>query len=285
MSNCLTLDQLEQLETERLAESERSPLAAHVEECAACQHALQMITTGWEIAGLPKPETTEDDQAARQFEHLKAQRPPLCQLGPHDDISPDPNGFESHQKRWENRKNQAPEVASIRPRSRTTIDGFRIIREVGRGGMGVVYEAEEERLSRRVALKILPDSALRDARQIRRFQREAMAAARLHHTNIVPVFGVGQQDGQPYYVMQYIEGSGLDVVFGELRRLRQSGSRPHTQRAHSHADAAYGTKTKPASGDGEHSSIAAPTDIALVAGHGNYTQWQLSWRASDARHR
>jgi serine/threonine protein kinase len=103
-----------------------------------------------------------------------------------------------------------------------------------------------------VALKILPDSALHDARQIRRFQREAMAAARLHHTNIVPVFGVGQQDGYPYYVMQYIEGSGLDVVFGELRRLRQSGSRPHTQRAHSHADAAYGTKTKPASGDGEH---------------------------------
>jgi hypothetical protein len=167
MSNCLTPDQLERLVTERLAEEERSPLAAHVEECAACQRALQMITTGWETAGHHKPEATEDDRGARLFEHLKAQRPPLCQIGPHDDISPDPNGFESHHKSWEVRKNQAREVASIRPRSRPTIDGFRIIREVGRGGMGVVYEALEERLSRRVALKILPDSAIRDTCQIR----------------------------------------------------------------------------------------------------------------------
>ena len=72
--------------------------------------------------------------------------------------------------------------------------------------MGVVYEAEQESLGRRVALKVLPGHALLDPRQLARFRREARAAARLHHTNIVPVFGVGEQDGLHYYVMQFIAG-------------------------------------------------------------------------------
>src|SRR4029077_9154305 len=101
---------------------------------------------------------------------------------------------------------------------------YRILREVGRGGMGVVYEAEQESLGRRVALKVLPDAALSDAQQVLRFQREARAAARLHHTNIVPVFGVGRDDGHHYYVMQFIPGMGLDAVLDELRRLRKSAA-------------------------------------------------------------
>ena len=104
---------------------------------------------------------------------------------------------------------------------------YRILREVGRGGMGVVYEAEQESLGRRVALKVLPDAALADAQQVLRFQREARAAARLHHTNIVPVFGVGRDDGHHYYVMQFIPGMGLDAVLEELRRLRRgAGEQP-----------------------------------------------------------
>ncbi len=87
---------------------------------------------------------------------------------------------------------------------------FRLLRVVGRGGMGVVYEAEQVSLGRHVALKVLPNQALKDAKQKRRFEREARAAARLHHTNIVPVFGVGEHDGLPYYVMQYIQGQGLE---------------------------------------------------------------------------
>src|SRR5262245_9789230 len=96
---------------------------------------------------------------------------------------------------------------------------FRIIREIGRGGMGVVYEAEQVSLARHVALKVLPRTLLVDAKQLGRFEREAQAAARLHHTNIVPVFGVGQHDGLPYYVMQFIPGRGLDEVLDELRKL------------------------------------------------------------------
>jgi WD40 repeat protein/serine/threonine protein kinase len=101
---------------------------------------------------------------------------------------------------------------------------YRILREVGRGGMGVVYEAEQESLGRRVALKVLSSGALADPKQVRRFEREAKAAARLHHTNIVPVFGVGRQDGHHYFVMQFIAGLGLDVVLDDLRRLRGAKS-------------------------------------------------------------
>jgi serine/threonine-protein kinase len=97
---------------------------------------------------------------------------------------------------------------------------FRVLREVGRGGMGVVYEAEQESLGRRVALKVLTAHQLPDPAHLRRFEREARAAARLHHTNIVPVFGVGEQDGLHYYVMQFIQGLGLDDVISELTRLR-----------------------------------------------------------------
>ncbi len=102
---------------------------------------------------------------------------------------------------------------------------YRILREIARGGMGIVYEAEQESLGRHVALKVLPPQAVLDPRHLHRFQREARAAAKLHHTNIVPVFGVGEHDGLHYYVMQFIPGLGLDQVLDELRRLR--GSQKH----------------------------------------------------------
>ncbi len=104
---------------------------------------------------------------------------------------------------------------------------YRIIREIGRGGMGVVYEAEQVSLGRHVALKLLPNQALQDIKHKRRFEREARAAAKLHHTNIVPVFGVGDHEGVPYYVMQFIQGLGLDVVLNELNRLQPGAAPTH----------------------------------------------------------
>src|SRR5207302_5701291 len=103
---------------------------------------------------------------------------------------------------------------------------YRILREVGRGGMGIVYEAEQESLGRHVALKVLTVHAVLDPRHVERFRREARAAARLHHTNIVPVHGVGEEDGLHYYVMQFIQGQGLDEVLAELKRLRQAKQTP-----------------------------------------------------------
>ena len=101
------------------------------------------------------------------------------------------------------------------------IGDFRILREIGRGGMGVVYEAEQVSLGRRVALKVLPAHVSRDRQVQERFRREARAAARLHHTNIVPVHDVGQDGDVWYYAMQFIQGLGLDAVITELVRLRK----------------------------------------------------------------
>jgi serine/threonine protein kinase/tetratricopeptide (TPR) repeat protein len=93
---------------------------------------------------------------------------------------------------------------------------FRIIREIGRGGMGIVYEAEQQSLARNVAVKVFPRQTLTDPRQLKRFQREARTAASLHHTNIVPIFNVGEQDGYHYYAMQQIHGIVLDQIIGGI---------------------------------------------------------------------
>ena len=114
-----------------------------------------------------------------------------------------------------------PEAGSAGRVRLERLGDYRIVRELGRGGMGVVYEAEQESLGRHVALKVLPTSALLNVTYLERFKREAKAAARLHHTNIVPVFGVGEHDGVPYYAMQFIRGEGLDRVLVDVRRLRR----------------------------------------------------------------
>ncbi len=125
------------------------------------------------------------------------------------------------------------------------IGDYRILREIGRGGMGVVYEAEQISLGRRVALKVLPGHVSRDPMVQERFRREARAAARLHHTNIVPVYEVGQDGDVRFYAMQFIQGLGLDAVIDELRRLldrarsqsrneaASGGQSPQPGRAHS----------------------------------------------------
>ena len=92
--------------------------------------------------------------------------------------------------------------------------------------MGVVYEAVQESLGRHVALKVLPAAGLMSPTHLERFRREARAAARLHHTNIVPVFGVGEHEGVHYFAMQFIRGQSLDRVLHELAHLRRPGPPP-----------------------------------------------------------
>ncbi len=103
---------------------------------------------------------------------------------------------------------------------------YHILREIGRGGMGIVYEAEQVSLGRRVALKVLPFAAILDPKQIQRFKNEAQAAAQLHHTNIVPVFSVGCERGVYYYAMQYIEGQTLQVLIRGLREFSRGDLAP-----------------------------------------------------------
>jgi serine/threonine protein kinase len=120
---------------------------------------------------------------------------------------------------------------ALEPSDPRHVGEFRIVRAVGRGGMGVVYEAVQESLGRHVALKLLPAEALADPRRLERFRREAKAAARLHHTNIVSVFGTGEADGRHYYAMQFIDGHPLDAVIKELRRLKQRSDAEKPPRA------------------------------------------------------
>ncbi len=103
---------------------------------------------------------------------------------------------------------------------------FRLGREVGRGGMGVVYEAEQVSPGRRVALKVLPFAATLDPRRLQRCHNEARAAAGLHHTNIVPVYAVGCEHGVHYYAMQFIDGQTLAQVIADLRAPTADGKQP-----------------------------------------------------------
>ena len=99
-----------------------------------------------------------------------------------------------------------------RPQGGWRLGDFEILREVGRGGMGVVYEARQVSLNRRVALKVLGPGLGLTPHAVQRFRREAEAAARLHHTNIVPVYATGEQDGTHFYAMELIEGPSLNHV-------------------------------------------------------------------------
>ncbi len=99
-----------------------------------------------------------------------------------------------------------------------TLGDFRVLREIGRGGMGVVYEAQQISLGRKVALKVLPFAAMLDQRQLARFQNEARAAASLDHPNIVSVHSVGCERGVHYYATRYIEGRTLAEVVQQGRR-------------------------------------------------------------------
>jgi serine/threonine protein kinase/Flp pilus assembly protein TadD len=134
------------------------------------------------------------------------------------------------------------------------LGGFRIIREVGRGGMGVVYEAEQVALGRRVALKVLPFAATLDPRQQQRFRNEARAAAGLHHTNIVPVYAVGCERGVHFYAMQLIDGLSLAELIAQRRSgLPSEGPTPAGAEA-----AAAATTVPPAA----RATSAAPPDAA-----------------------
>ena len=142
------------------------------------------------------------------------------------------------------------------PDAEQRIGDYRILRELGRGGMGLVYEAEQVSLGRRVALKVLPAHIAGDRVALERFRREAKAAARLHHTNIVPVFEVGHDADLAFYAMQFIQGQGLDQVIDELRRVRDPGRK---------SDGPDHTRTD--------SSLASATGALMAASAGLRSRW------------
>jgi len=103
------------------------------------------------------------------------------------------------------------EVSSLKQ-----IGSYTVVGELGRGGMGIVFEAIHESLGRRVAIKVMPTPLVNSSKHVQRFEREAKAAAKLHHTNIVSVFGAGEGDGFHYYVMDWVDGQTLGEVVAGL---------------------------------------------------------------------
>jgi eukaryotic-like serine/threonine-protein kinase len=141
---------------------------------------------------------------------------------------------------------------------------YRILREIGRGGMGVVYEAEQVSLGRHVALKVLPAHSLLDPKRLQRFQCEAKAAARLHHTNIVPIYGVGEQAGLHYIAMQFIAGQSLDNVLHALRR-RHDLETPSAASVTTPAAREALDDTLPAAGPAPQTLLGMPQSLLPIA--------------------
>jgi tetratricopeptide (TPR) repeat protein len=172
---------------------------------------------------------TVADRGRDSFERVAEEFAEQCRKGESHSISEYEERFPEHAEKI---RKLLPTVALLEQLRRTAqregtgeaqfdstperLGEFRVIKELGRGGMGVVYEAVQESLGRRVALKVVYHVHL-NAKRLQRFQREAQAVARLHHTNIVPIFGVGDHDGLPYYVMQHISGKGLDQLVASWR--------------------------------------------------------------------
>jgi serine/threonine protein kinase/Tfp pilus assembly protein PilF len=146
------------------------------------------------------------------------------------------------------------------PQPMQTIGDYQLVREIGRGGMGVVYEAFQISLRRRVALKILPFTVANDAKQISRFKNEAQAAAQVQHPNIVPVYAVGEENGVHYYVMQLIEGQSLTSL---LDGLRSGGRASGDATAANYPDQ---TETWPVGRNvPPHSSSAPPYEVPVIS--------------------
>jgi serine/threonine protein kinase/Tfp pilus assembly protein PilF len=149
-----------------------------------------------------------------------------------------------------------------------TLGDFRLLREIGRGGMGVVYEAEQLSLGRRVALKVLPFAGALDARQLQRFRTESRAAAQLHHTNIVPVYSVGCERGVHFYAMQYINGHSLSAVLAQLRDFAGPDSGGNLDARTESGAGAFTTLLQPLPGFTTGTSTGDPAFFRAVAGLG-----------------
>ncbi len=172
------------------------------------------------------------DRLAEEFaaRYRRGERPPLQEyVEKYPELADDIRRLFPTLVEMEQIKEQCAEAASpalVQSPALRQVGDYRVLREVGRGGMGgVVYEAEQVPLGRRVALKVLPPHIASDYPTLERFRREARSAAKLHHTNIVPVFDVGREGDTFYYAMQFIQGQSLDQIIEELLRVRERTQR------------------------------------------------------------
>lgn len=192
---------------------------------------------------------------------------------------PDPEEYiRRHPSQADILRQLLPVLQSMRPKGDGDVEArgqqanellgdYRIVREIGRGGMGVVYEAEQRSLQRRVALKVLPLAAVLDERRLQRFQNEALAAAQLDHPHIVDVVAVGCERGVYYYAMRFIEGSTLADVIDVLRNGDAAGEGGKRKAEEGkRTDASLSQPSTLNSSTTHHSPLTLPLDTVPIAG-------------------
>ncbi len=197
MSLCPLRSELEDLIAGRLAAERHRELDGHIAACPSCQATLETLAEPQDafLSAVHELATLAVHSAS----------PPLQQAI--DRIKLLPHAGEA-----------TPAAQGSTVFADHTLGDFRIVRQVGRGGMGIVYEAQQISLGRKVALKTLPFAGLLDPRRLQRFQNEARAAASLEHPHIVPVYAVGVDRSVYYYAMRFIDGPNLSEIIDQLRR-------------------------------------------------------------------
>jgi serine/threonine protein kinase/Flp pilus assembly protein TadD len=194
MGECPTREQLACLLDERLTNPESSTVEAHVQTCPRCQGTLHELSDHI----LPGAETTRSPTARSEYEPSPEFLHRLMANAPHPAT---PGNLTT--TTW-----GTDPTFDARTRG---VPGYELLAELGRGGMGVVYKAWQTRVGRLTAIKMVLAGPHAGAEQLARFRTEAEAVARLHHANIVQIFDVGEQDGRPYLVLEYVDGDNLET--------------------------------------------------------------------------
>jgi WD40 repeat protein len=194
MKDCPSAQQFEQLLAEQLNEPRKSEVETHVEVCAACRHRLERLADDKPLdEALAAACGRAGQPSGADFRFLDEVQQALAWPGIEN-----------------NRGSAQPDEAPPRtPASFPTVRGYELLRELGHGGMGVVYLARQFGLRRLVALKMLPAEAQTSTAALARFRTEAEAVSRLQHPNIVQVYEVGEVDSQPYLALEYVDGTSL----------------------------------------------------------------------------
>ncbi|AMV19412.1 serine/threonine-protein kinase [Planctomyces sp. SH-PL14] len=217
--------------------------------------------TGFRIEGLPRPHQGPDGQAdplepilERFTDELRRGRNPSVDM--YCARHPDQSGelrellpVIASMERWKQWRELPGPNSELELEQLEELGECDLIREVGRGGMGIVFEALERRIGRKVAVKVLLKKSFIEADWRERFQREARIVARLQHANIVPVYRYGEERGYCYYIMPLVDGISLSEVIGTL--LREGGVEAHAIRRIHLVDTplAAPTPSRPITGD------------------------------------
>jgi serine/threonine protein kinase len=200
MPSCPSSETLTGLLADALTAAERDSVARHVEGCAPCQEQLARLTgipdtERWRRAGQPPQDSEAEAGLVRRLKWvpLSSAAPRLEQADRPASDSPPAAG-------------PTPGAVAAEP---PAVPGFEILGELGRGGMGVVYQARQIALQRTVALKMVLNGAHAGPKELARFRAEATVIARLQHPNIVQIYEVGEAEGRPYFALEFVAGGSL----------------------------------------------------------------------------